>query len=200
MNLKKVLSRTLDFLLNDKLFDWYIILYQRYFKVKADKARIKYHTKRIKNIGFNSRIRGEPIIHYIDNLSVGSYVRIGEGAFLFCKGGISIGDNTQISRNILIYSADHHMEGEAIPYDDKYIDKPVTIGKSVWIGMNVVITPGVSIGDGAVIGMGTVVSKDIPAGAVVVGAKQRTIKYRDMNNFHEKDKEKAWFGKKWPTI
>ena len=200
MSIKKILSRVLDFLLNDKLFDWYIILYERYFKVKIDKAKIKYYTNRIKNMGNNSRIRGEPIIHYSDNLFVGEYVRIGEGAFFFCKGGIYIGDNTQISRNILIYSADHNMEGSAIPYDDIYIDKPVTIGKSVWIGMNVVITPGVTIGDGAIIGMGTVISKDVPAGAVVVGASPRIIKHRDMGSFQEKDVNKEWFGKLWPTI
>ncbi|MCK4441368.1 MAG: acyltransferase [Sulfurovaceae bacterium] len=149
----------------------------------------------IKNKGVKCRIHGKITIQDSQNLILGDYVNIGSGSYLNCKGGISIGDGTMISRNVLIYSSNHNTNGSLIPFDDKYICKKVTIGKSVWIGMNVTIVPGVTIGDGAIIGMGTTVSEDIPAGAVVVGAKQRIVKYRDMDTFLDLVEQEKYFGK-----
>ena len=45
----------------------------------------------------------------------------------------------------------------------------MTIGNNVWIGGAAIILPGVSIGDNAVVGAGSVVTRDVPAGATVVG-------------------------------
>ncbi len=158
-----------------------------------------YSINRIKNRGVGCIIYGRIYIQNPDKLVLGNYVRIGSGAFLHSLGGIKIGDNTQISRNLLIYSENHNMNSsEFIPYDNEYIYKPVVIGNSVWIGMNVTITPGVTIGDGAIIGMGTTVSEDVPAGAIVVGAKQRIVRYRDMDRFSELLKQERYFGKYFP--
>ena len=151
------------------------------------------------NLGKDCRIHGVVRIYCPENLELGDYVRIGKGCFFHCMGGIKIGANTQISRDVLIYSGNHNIDSKAIPYDNSYVNKPVLIGESVWIGMKVCITPGVTIGNGAVIGMGTVVSFDIPPGAVVVGQKAKIIKYRDMENFDKLNKEKQYFGKLWPN-
>ena len=134
-------------------------------------------------------------MHFPNNLRIGDYVRIGEGCFLFCKGGLDIGSNTQISRNVCIYTANHNTNGRMIPYDNSYIEKPVRIGKSVWIGMNVCITPGSKIEDGAIIGMGTTVSGYIPKGAIVVGTPCRIVGYRDMEEFITKMNQNMLFGK-----
>lgn len=150
--------------------------------------------RQIKTIGKDCLIQGQVTIYYPECITLGSYVRIGYGTFLYGIGGIKIGDNTQISRNVVIYSGNHDITGSTVPYDDNYIKKEVCIGRSVWIGMNVCITPGVTIGDGAIIGMGTVVSKDVPEGAIVVGAEQRIVKYRDMKEFRQKEKEKKLYG------
>ncbi len=149
--------------------------------------------RQIKNRGSNVKINGDMRLYSPDNLKLGNGVYIGEDCFFFCEGGVTIGDNTQISRFVTIYSGNHNFEGDAIPYDDTYVFKPVVIGKSVWIGMNVCILPGVTIGDGAIIGMGTVVSKDVPEGAVVVSNQQRIVKYRNMQKFRELERQGKFF-------
>jgi acetyltransferase-like isoleucine patch superfamily enzyme len=55
----------------------------------------------------------------------------------------------------------------------------VTIGRDARVGANVTILPGVHIGERALIGAGAVVTKDVPAGTVVVGTAARPIKSID---------------------
>lgn len=197
-NIKTHVRKLIDLIFNESFF-YFLAHIQRWAGFRIRKARGRVELKKINNRGKNCIIQGEATIVYPERLVLGDNVRIGYGAFIFCIGGVSIGENTQISRNVLIYSGNHDIDGKAIPFDDQYVLKEVVIGRSVWIGMNVTITPGVKIGNGAIIGMGTVISKDVPEGAVVVGSEQRIIKYRDMNNFYIKDQEKAHYGLLWPS-
>ena len=152
----------------------------------------------VKNKGENVLMHGYGKIISPDQLYIGDHVRFGTNCHLNCTGGVRIGTNTQISRNVVIYSSNHNYLGGAIPYDNKFVKREVTIGRSVWIGMGVLILPGVDIGDGAVIGMGTVVSKDVPPMAIVVGAAQRTINQRSVADFDDLDAKQMWFGKLFP--
>lgn len=141
--------------------------------------------KKIKNKGTNVKSTGYSRFLDPDLIILGNNVRIGYGCFLFGKGGISIGDNSILSRYVTIYSSSHDYNGNLIPYSDEYINKPVVIGKGVWVGMNVSILSGVTIGNGAIIGMGAVISKDIQEGEIVVGSSQRVISNRKMDDFNE---------------
>ena len=177
----------------------FVRLYISLIEPQIKKAYGMYALNLIKNRGVGCKIYGRFSIQNPKKLTLGDYVVIGSGAFFHSLGGITIGDNARISRNLLIYSENHNMNSSSfIPYDSNYIYKPVTIGNSVWIGMNVTIVPGVTIGDGAVIGMGTTVSEDVPKGAVVVGAKQRIVKYRDMDTFFALVEQEKYFGKYFP--
>ncbi|WP_162929967.1 DapH/DapD/GlmU-related protein [Vibrio sp. Evd11] len=153
---------------------------------------------KVKKRGDNCLFHGDAVLHNPDNIILESNVRIGDNCFIHALGGVTIGKNTQISRNVLIYTCNHNINGNAIPYDDTYILKSVNIGSSVWIGMNVIITPGVTIGDGAVIGMGTVVSKDVQSGQIVVGSHQRVVNERNMKDFYKHDNNNNLFSVKWP--
>lgn len=150
--------------------------------------------KRLKSCGQDCHFYGSITVVLPERLSIGNNVHINQNAYINATGGVVIGDNTHISRNLTLYSYNHNYEGEALPYDDTAIEKPVTIGKNVWIGMDVKIIPGVSIGDGAVIGLGTVVNEDVPFCAVVGSPKHRIIKYRDKNRYAELEKNRRYGG------
>lgn len=127
-----------------------------------------------------------------EQIRVGSNVFIGENAWFRADAGLQIGDNTVISRNCAIFTAIHDYKGGALPYDESFIARPVTIGRNVWIGMNVNITPGVTIGDGAIIGLATVVTSDVPPLAIVGGQAFRILGYRDKAHYDTLDARRAW--------
>lgn len=115
----------------------------------------------------------------------GSYVRviknghleinggfINEGVEITCASKITIGEGATIARDVVIRDYDGH----TIDEPDYKIAKSINIGKHVWIGNRAMILKGVTIGDGAIIGAGSIVTKDVPAGAIVVGNPARVIK------------------------
>lgn len=91
------------------------------------------------------------------------------GAVVFGRSRLTIGDHFHSGLNLCILTDTHNFRGTKLPYDEEFIDGPVSIGAYVWCGINVTILPGVTIGDRAIIGAGSVVTKDIPADAIVGG-------------------------------
>jgi UDP-3-O-[3-hydroxymyristoyl] glucosamine N-acyltransferase len=55
----------------------------------------------------------------------------------------------------------------------------VTVGRDAKLGANVTVLPGVRIGERALVGAGAVVTRDVPAGAVVVGNPGRAVRTVD---------------------
>jgi maltose O-acetyltransferase len=91
--------------------------------------------------------------------------------FLDCAP-IDIGDDVQIAPAVQLYTATHPLD----PVERRSgIEgaKPIRIGNNVWLGGGAIVLAGVTIGDDAVIGAGSVVTRDVPAGAVVVGNPAR---------------------------
>lgn len=129
-----------------------------------------------------------------ENMVVGDNVHFGDNAFIRAEGGLSIGDNTHISRNLVLYTINHDYESTRIPYDQRMVAKAVTIGRNVWIGMNVSIAPGTVIGDGAIIALGTVVSGTVPPLAIIGGEKWKMLGTRDRVKYESLDEIKAYGG------
>lgn len=129
------------------------------------------------------------------NIRLDRNVHIGPGALVDGAGGVHIGEGTLVAPGVSIYSRTHNFDESltALPFDNVMLVAPVLIGRYVWIGARVTILPGVIIGDGAIIGAGSVISKDVPAGAVVVGNPGRVVRYRDMATFERLSSEDGIF-------
>lgn len=123
-------------------------------------------------------------------LTISPPVYIGPNSNLYLRGRLSIDSGTIIGPSLTVHTANHNYEGEALPYDDKYIASDVKIGKNVWIGAHCTILPGVSIGEGAVVAASSVVSKSVPNFAVVAGNPARIIKYRDIERYNNNKSKK----------
>ena len=92
----------------------------------------------------------------------------------------------------MIITQNHNFEGEAIPYDNTYVKKSITIGDFVWFGNRVLVVGNVNIGEGAIIAAGAVVTKDVPPLSIVGGNPAKILKYRDKEHFY-KLKEQGLF-------
>ena len=102
------------------------------------------------------------------------------------SGKLSIGNNFHSGTGCQIITSFHNYDlGNAIPYDDSFITKNVTIGNNVWIGNNVIILGGTIIGDGAIIQAGSVVCGDeIPALGIAGGHPAKVFKYRNKEHYN----------------
>jgi maltose O-acetyltransferase len=146
--------------------------------------------RQLKFCGSGVRFRREIRIDCPQNVSLGERVYIGDRAVLDGRGGITIGNHTTLGFNVVILSANHDYQSNALPYEHNvYIHKPVAIGQNVWIGANALIVPGVSIGDGAIVAAGTVVTNNVEPMAIVGNQPMRTLKYRDREHYERLARE-----------
>jgi UDP-2-acetamido-3-amino-2,3-dideoxy-glucuronate N-acetyltransferase len=117
-----------------------------------------------------------------DASKVGSFVEIQKGVKIgrnckisshtFICEGVEIGDEVFVGHNVSFINDKHpaatnpdgSLQTEA---DWKVI--PTKVHRRASIGTSATILCGVTIGEGAIIGAGSVVTKDVPAGATVVG-------------------------------
>jgi acetyltransferase-like isoleucine patch superfamily enzyme len=115
------------------------------------------------------------------------------GCYIQGRGGIVIGDYTQISCNVGIISGNHNF------YDCRKHDPEsfpsVKIGAHGWIGMNSMILPGVNLGDFTIVGAGSVVTKSFPEGhCVIAGNPARVIKHLDRSKCERYKSEFEYHG------
>jgi acetyltransferase-like isoleucine patch superfamily enzyme len=126
------------------------------------------------------------------NIEPAGAVEVGDdsilvGVVFMCAEKVSIGKRVVVSYNVTIADSDFHPRDPELrkldalanaPGGDKsqrpaVIARPVVIEDDVWIGIGAIILKGVHIGRGARIGAGAVVTKDVPAGATIIGNPAR---------------------------
>lgn len=150
----------------------------------ARAAEIRAKKARFASCGAAVLIRSDVIIHGPEQITAGRNISIGDGCRIMAVGGLTIGDNVIISRDVTIYCSDHAFGNEyALPFGAERRSRPVTIGANVWIGAHSRILPGVTIGEGAIVGMGAIVTDNVPALAIVGQSKFRVIGWRDSTDY-----------------
>ena len=106
------------------------------------------------------------------NIRLGNGVFMNFGCMFLDVVAIEVGDGCQIGPAVQVLTADHPRDPE-LRRQGFESGQPVRIGRNVWIGGGAIILPGVTVGDDAIIGAGSVVTRDVPAGATVVGNPAR---------------------------
>jgi acetyltransferase-like isoleucine patch superfamily enzyme len=99
------------------------------------------------------------------------------------RGGILIGKNVSISRNVSIFTAGHDTES---PFFEM-ITAPVEIDDHAVIFSGATIMPGVKVGAGAIVYSGAVVTKDIDPMMIVGGVPARAMGQRQTKPLYALD-------------
>lgn len=111
---------------------------------------------------------------YGRNTTLGDDVYFNAGVTILDSASVVIGSRCMLGPNVQIYCADHHRD---IDKRRAGIERalPVRLAKDVWIGGGAILLPGVSIGTGAIVGAGAVITRDVPAGARMIGNPARNL-------------------------
>jgi acetyltransferase-like isoleucine patch superfamily enzyme len=157
----------------------------------GDLAFKRFHSRQAEAlvIGSNCTMDG---VHFDlgpeGRMVVGDYCYF-TNAVLLCELEVRIGSYVVIGWNTIIADTDFHPLAPAERIADAIacsplgkgrprpaiVKKPVVIEDDVWIGPNAVILKGVRIGQGAMIEAGSLVTKDVPAGARLMGNPAQVI-------------------------
>lgn len=125
-----------------------------------------------------------------DHTKVGSFVEIQKNARIgrnckisshsFICEGVEIEDEVFLGHNVTFIN--DRFPGAAkdgrLRTEEDWKVVPTVIKKGAAIGSSATILCGVTIGEGALVGAGSVVTRDVPAGAVVVGNPARMLRKR----------------------
>ena len=112
-------------------------------------------------------------------LTMGEHSSIGPYGYIGCSGRITIGKNVMFGPKCSLFAENHNFsDTEASIKSQGVNQKGITIEDDCWIGSNVTILDGVNIGKGSVIGAGTLVTKNIPAGSIVIDKREKAIRNR----------------------
>lgn len=118
-------------------------------------------------IGANCNICAHVLIE--NDVVIGDNVTVKSGVQLW--DGLRIEDNVFIGPNVT-FTNDLFPRSKIYP--EKFSQTLIKLNAS--IGANATILPGITIGENAMVGAGAVVTKDVPAGVVVVGNPAKVVR------------------------
>ncbi len=110
-------------------------------------------------------------------LKIGQGTIIGHNALLDARMGLIIGNNVNISNEVMIWTLHHDYNAT----DFAQTGQAVIIEDYVWLCSRTVILPGVTIGKGAVVAAGAVVTRNVLPYTVVGGVPAKQIALRNKN-------------------
>ena len=151
----------------------WLVRYNASLALSAAERRVLL-AERFAEVGAGAVVRPPFHCDYGFNIRLGANAFLNYNCVILDVAEVSIGEGAQIGPAVQIYAADHPRD-PAERRAGLEFGRPVRIGKFAWIGGGAIILPGISIGDDAVVGAGSVVTRDVPAGATVLGNPARIV-------------------------
>jgi maltose O-acetyltransferase len=139
---------------------------------RSSEERHELLAARLAEVGAGAVIRPPFHCDYGFNIRLGSNVFLNFNCVILDVVEVTIADGAQIGPAVQIYAADHPRDPVQRRGELEF-GRPIRIGRNAWIGGGAIILPGVTIGDDALVGAGSVVTRDVPAGATVLGNPAR---------------------------
>src|SRR6516162_10860652 len=127
-------------------------------------------------IGRSVHVYPSATIYFPWNLEAGDESAIGEQAFIYNLGRVTLGPRVTISHRAHLCAGTHDYTKPDFPL----LRLPIIIGSDAWICADAFVGPGVTIGEGAIVGARAVAMKDVGARSIVVGNPARESKKRDI--------------------
>jgi len=124
-------------------------------------------------VGVHVNVYPSAEIYFPWNLVIGDWSSIGEQAYIYNLGKVSIGSKVTVSYRAHLCAGTHDVEQSDFPLRKP----PIIIHDGAWICTEAFIGPGVTVGESAVAGARSVVVRDVPARAVVVGNPARIARF-----------------------
>jgi serine O-acetyltransferase len=120
------------------------------------------------------------ILYFMNVVLFGSSLppsaEVGPGLVIPHPVGMGFSSNVKIGSNVTLFAGS--LIGAA-GYEDRSKDGLPTIGDGAFIFTRAQVVGPVNVGNDAIIGANAVVMKDVPPGAIVLGAPGRVVRYRD---------------------
>lgn len=109
------------------------------------------------------------------HLEVRDYAAIGDHAFIYNLGQITIGERATISHRTHLCAGTHDYTKAEFPL----LKLPITIEPQAWICADAFVGPGVTVGEGAIVGACAVAVKDVDPWTIVGGNPAKFLKRRE---------------------
>lgn len=106
-------------------------------------------------------------------LLLGRRVVVSRGVNVHADGELAVEFGVTIAEGATVLDTTHQLRTLLPVFDLPVVQRPVRIGAGTFIGANAVVGAGVDVGRRAVVGAGSVVTRDVPAGVLVVGQPAR---------------------------
>lgn len=140
-------------------------------------------------IGAGSTILMSTELNHASELTIGAHTVINQHCYLDGRGGLSIGDNVNISSHVILVAGSHdvqdgaHFSGSA---------RAIAIESYAWLGTRCTVLAGVRVGHGAVVAAGAVVTRSVEPYTIVAGVPARPIGTRTHDLTYTLDYDLSW--------
>lgn len=113
-------------------------------------------------------------IYFPWNLTAGDWSAIGENAFIYNLGPVTLGAKVTVSHGAQLCAGTHDYTLPDLPL----MKPPIVIKDQAWICAGAFVGPGVTVGEWAIVGACAVVMKNVEPWNIVAGNPCRVIKKR----------------------